>query len=869
MMQKQRFLRAQDLFHQACELAPEQRVLFIHQKTANDPPLRALCIGLLNSHEAIDTFDTQATVHNSIDHWSLGILNQSLKRYRIITKINEGGMGCIYLAERNDDEYQKRVVIKVHRQGHHSTQSNGQLRYERQILAQLEHPNIVPLLDGGTTQDGQVYAVMPYIRGRTITQYCLDHQLSYTQRLTLFITLCDAIQYAHQQTVIHGDIKPNNVLVDEQGRIQLLDFGVAQRNHDANASGAAQTQQLTPRYASPEHFAQQTLNTSSDTYALGLLLFELLSDTPPSPIKKQKPSNKPPLSQARLNATELAPLSRELQAVLTKATQHKPQDRYATAQALSGDIQAYLSGHPVQAYPSTWRYRARLFLKRHKKPVAGVSAFLFVLIAAIFALTWQAMALHQQHRQARHEQQRAEAVTQLLIDAFASADPSKTMGEKVLAKDILQHSVQHIDEQFSTPSTLKAQLQSHMAEAYLHLGIYPQAEALIDPALDYFQQLNPSDTQLHHNQLNKLQRLKAELTLEWHADYQLAEQFAQRAQQTNNAHGRWAALSLLAKVYSSQDRDEESIQLLQTLVNEQEQQLGVYHIDTLKSQYQLARLMLYQDQQQEALEKLKAIQTALIKHSSQAHHLRTQVFTSIAYFHRQQKNYEHALNAYQQAHQQYLAIYGPTHPLTHKALEKIAITQYRLGHTEESLALFQQHHRVIQDLYGADHILSAFAKHNLANIFSEHAIDNKKAEQLYLSAITIAKNHYQEAHNNLGIFHRSLAQHYQRLQQHTRAIHQLQQALQQFQQKPTPKQSNLARTRLKLAESYWALADTTASRQQLAQAMPLLQQAYDDDHPTLMQATQLLHELDMASKNTNQATTASVKANQHQRERSS
>jgi len=869
MMQKQRFLRAQDLFHQACELAPEQRVPFIHQKTINDPSLRALCIGLLNSHEAIDTFDTQATVHNTIDHWSLGKLNQSLKRYRIIAKINEGGMGCIYLAERNDDEYQKQVVIKVHRQGHYSTRSNGQLRYERQILAQLEHPNIVPLLDGGTTQGGQVYAVMPYIKGRTITQFCDEQQLTCSQRLALFITLCDTLQYAHQQTVIHGDIKPNNVLVDEQGRIQLLDFGVAQHDLDSSIYTATQSQLLTPRYASPEHFTQQALNTSSDTYSLGLLLFELLTDTPPTSIDKRKQSSKKPF-QTRLSAEELAPLNREFQAILKKATQHSSQDRYATAQALSDDIQAYLSGHPVQAYPPSWHYHSRLFLKRHKKSVVGVSVFLLVLVAAIFALSWQAVALHQQHQQAIHEQQRAEAVTQLLIDAFANADPSKTLGEKVLAKDILHHSVQHIDEQFSTPSALKAQLQSHMAEAYLHLGIYPQAEALIDPALDYFQQHNPSsEAQQRHKQLNKLQRLKAELTLEWQADYQLAEQFAQRAQQAKDPEDRWAALTLLAKVYSTQDRDEASLQLLQTLVDEQEQQLGLYHIDTLKSQYQLAKLMLYQDQQQEALEKLKAIQTALIKHPSQAHHLRAQVFTSIAYFHRQQKNYDQALNAYQQAHQQYLTIYGQTHPLTHKALEKIAITQYRLGNIDTSLALFQQHHRVIQDLYGSDHILSAFAKHNLANIFSEHAINNKNAEQLYLSAITIAKNHYQEAHNNLGIFHRSLAQHYQRLQQHTLAIHQLQQALQQFQQKPTPKQTNLARTHLKLAESYWALADITASRQQLAEAIPLLQKAYDDEHPMLIQATQLLHELDTASKKTNTPTTASIKANQHQRKGSS
>ena len=276
---------------------------------------------------------------------------QRLGPYRLERELGSGGMGVVFLAERSDEQFRQQVAIKLLR-GHAGADAARQLRHERQILAGLVHPNIARLLDGGETADGRPWIAMEYVPGEPIATAVQRLGLPLARRIELVRDLAHAVHYAHQRLVVHRDIKPANVLLREDGRPVLLDFGIAKLVDPESRTADATQPWFTPAYASPEQRRGQPLSTATDVYALGLLLFELLTDLPPDPDPEGALRLPSSVAAARRRA-----LRGDLDRIVLRATAIDPARRYASAEALADDLQRHLAGRPVRAVPDSLAYR--------------------------------------------------------------------------------------------------------------------------------------------------------------------------------------------------------------------------------------------------------------------------------------------------------------------------------------------------------------------------------------------------------------------------------------------------------------------------------------------------------------------------------
>jgi eukaryotic-like serine/threonine-protein kinase len=440
--------------------------------------------------------------------------------YRLVRELGRGGMGTVYLGVRSDDEFQKRVAVKVLRRGMDSDAIVRRFRQERQILASLQHPYIASLLDGGTTQDGLPYFAMEYVEGQPMAAYCDARNLNVSARLEIFRKVCVAVQYAHQNLIIHRDIKPANVLVTADGTPKLLDFGIAKLLNpeiggQTLAPTAAGLQLMTPEYASPEQVRGEVVSTASDVYALGVLLYELLTGRRPYRITSRAPADvarvicyevpiRPstvvtqlpddgassalstqgsdggsapdpyahqplPLRATPARAERLRRrLSGDLDNIVLKALSKEPERRYASVDQFSEDILRHLTGLPVIARKDTVFYRAAKFARRNRVALIATSLAFAALIAAVVVTTWQARIASRERLRA---EQRFDDVRQLAnAYLFELHDAIRDLPGSTPARQLLvSRGLQYLDK-LAADATDRADLSSEIAAAYIRFG---------------------------------------------------------------------------------------------------------------------------------------------------------------------------------------------------------------------------------------------------------------------------------------------------------------------------------------------------------------------------------------------------------------
>jgi serine/threonine protein kinase/tetratricopeptide (TPR) repeat protein len=371
--------KLEDLFTEAGELTGDEQHSFIERETADDPELRGRLLEMLADADAMrlriaDIIDRVAQSAAPQHSWT----GRRFGSYRILREIGRGGMGIVFEAVRDDGEYQKRVALKIAPDWREIGLLHERLRHERQIVAQLEHPNIARFLDGGT-EEGSPYFAMEYVDGVRITQYAAALEL--VARIELFRTVCSAVEYAHGNLVVHRDLKPSNILVTQEGVPKLLDFGIAKLASPVEGAAATMPGAMlwTPDYASPEQVRGGAVTTRTDVYSLGLILYELATGA-----RAQKADTSSPLALDR-SVCETDPpsanLPRDLDSIIRMAIRKEPERRYASVTALSDDLLRYLQGRPVQARPGTASYRAGKFVRRHSALVA-LTVLVVVSLAA-------------------------------------------------------------------------------------------------------------------------------------------------------------------------------------------------------------------------------------------------------------------------------------------------------------------------------------------------------------------------------------------------------------------------------------------------------------------------------------------------------
>jgi len=488
--------RVESILNDALDLRAEERPAFLDGACAGDPDLRREVESLLASVDKSVGFIEQPLhqVAQQLAEDSEGP-GSRIQAYQLLKVIGEGGMGKVYLAARADDQYSKQVAIKLLQAGFAQTTTMLlRFRSERQILADLDHPNIARLLDGGVTPSGLPFLVMEYVDGIPIHEYCRRNKLTIEQRLRLFMTVCVAVEYAHKHLVVHRDIKPANILVTKEGEPKLLDFGIA-KLVDPEQGTAAQTRTaerlMTPEYASPEQITGGVVTTATDVYALGVLLYELLAGSRPFSLETTTPvelyrvicERDPEAPSTRASKSEgpassdAEKISNELDNVVLMAMRKEPAQRYRSVREFADDINAYLNGYPVRAKTATLGYRSSKFIRRNRAAVGFAALAVVVVVGFVIGMAFLT-------KRARGQQAIAETESKFLSSIFEASTPLQARGKQVTARDLLDTGLQRVDRELSGQPEAQAAMLASIGRSYYFLGLFDQAKPLLQRAYD-------------------------------------------------------------------------------------------------------------------------------------------------------------------------------------------------------------------------------------------------------------------------------------------------------------------------------------------------------------------------------------------------
>ena len=512
----ERWQRVNDVFAAALEQPADAREAYLNEACGDDPDLLHYILSLLQLEGTADI-----TIENAVASAMNAAFNEDadsdeemrgtrIGPYRVERLLGQGGMGMVYLALRADQQFDQEVAIKLGRRKLIDPMAQARLKAERQILANLDHPNIARLLDGGTTSDGVPYLVIEHIDGVRIDTYCDVHKLTLGERLLLFQTICHAVQYAHQNLVIHRDIKPSNILVTADGTPKLLDFGIAKLIDSEGVVNDGLTREgvavLTPENASPEQIVGGAITTATDTYALGLLLHRLLVGLPVFDLENLTPTQfartvleqpvELPSRRFSIAATEIRTIDAQalaadrnqsadalirslrgdLDTILLKALRKEPDRRYASAQNLSDDITRYRGSMPITARPDSWHYRAQKFVQRHTLGVGLSTAAVGLLF--VFAVT-----LFVQNQRVIAERDHAQEINRFLEDIFTAPDPANARGLDITAKEILAAGAERISGNLDDRPDIQSSLMETIGRVYYNLGQYEPSKAMLEQSL--------------------------------------------------------------------------------------------------------------------------------------------------------------------------------------------------------------------------------------------------------------------------------------------------------------------------------------------------------------------------------------------------
>ncbi|MGA2537557.1 MAG: tetratricopeptide repeat protein [Terracidiphilus sp.] len=509
-METERWKLVDNLLQSALELAPERREEFLAEACGSDSALVDEINSLLTSHRRAGDFlerpameiAARAMAADEAPTFAQPLVGQVVSHYRILKLIGRGGMGSVWLAERCDGRFERKVAIKFISLSVLDAAGAERFKREGAILGKLSHPQIAELIDAGVTSTGEPFLVLEYVEGHPIDEYCDDNKLSVDARIRLFLDVLSAVAHAHSNLIVHRDIKPSNVFIRNDAQVKLLDFGIAKvlAEDAAQAKLTAEASRvLTPQYAAPEQLTGNAITTATDVYLLGVLLFELLTGKHPTGTSLQSPADLVKSiteTEARLasqavtsaNDTDSSEKRRatpeklhrvlrgDLDTIIAKTLKKKPEERYASVTALADDLHRFLKHEPIAARPDTLPYRMRKYVRRHLVGVA-VAAALVALLAG-FAVT-QAVEL----RRITRERDRANRIADFMTGVFKVSDPNERVGDTVTARAVLDKAATDIDSSLSNDPDLKAQMMRVMGRAYLNLGIFSRAQGLFDRSI--------------------------------------------------------------------------------------------------------------------------------------------------------------------------------------------------------------------------------------------------------------------------------------------------------------------------------------------------------------------------------------------------
>jgi serine/threonine protein kinase/Tfp pilus assembly protein PilF len=740
-----------------------------------------------HSPQGAEELDNSKTPTASIDPQTGrpgSIPPEKIGRYMIVRPLGRGGMGEVFEAEQTEPVHRK-VALKLIKGGMDSQEVLARFDSERQALAIMNHPNIARMLDGGVTEQGVPYFVMDYIDGMPITEYCDSHSLSNSERLDLFTQVCAGVQHAHQKGIIHRDIKPSNVLVtveDQRVVPKIIDFGLAKAlgSGDADMTQFTHVGQVigTPDYMSPEQVSGADIDTRTDVYSLGVLLYQLLVGIVPFGLKEThqggwnafqkrvceqepvRPSvrvsswGKDSEETAKKRRVDQASWIRELHGdldwITLKALEKDRARRYQSVSELAADITRHLNNEPVLARPHSTAYNIRKFIRRHRIGVAAASIAGLAILIGIAGVTIGLLRSVRSEKRATEEAVTAKQVSDFMVDLFKVSDPSQTKGNTITAREILDRGAKKIEQQLSGQPPIKARLMETMGKVYSSLGLYTQARVMLEKTLQLKRKIHGSD---HLSVAETLHYLG--IVYEQQGKYdEAASQFKKsldiRSKQLKPDDPQIArSLNSLAIVLYDQGKYAEAEPLL-------ERSLAIKEKTARPDNAEIANTL---------------INLGIIKHS--------------------QKKYADAEAFFKRALAVSEGNLGAENPdLVATILNSLGSLYDNQGRRSEAEPLYLRSLAIWEKMLGPDHPDVAIALHNLANLYRNIG-KYAQAEPLYLRSLAIWEKTFGPDHPYVGIGLRERANSYRDQGKHADADPLYLRSLQIFEKKLDENHANM------------------------------------------------------------------------------
>jgi serine/threonine protein kinase/tetratricopeptide (TPR) repeat protein len=876
-------MNEESLFAAVLEQPRADRTRFLEEACGADAALLQRLRVLLAAHEkAVGILDQPAQPPGSPGD-TAGYVPASEQvgtviagRYKLLEQIGEGGMGTVWVAEQTQP-VRRKVALKLIKAGMDSRTVLSRFEAERQALALMDHPNIAKVLDGGTTDSGRPFFVMEYVKGVPFTRYCDDARLSIAERLALFVPVCQAVQHAHQKGIIHRDLKPSNILIclyDGQPVPKVIDFGLAKAMHQPLTEHTLYTahglMMGTPLYMSPEQaeFNNLDVDTRTDIYALGVILYELLTGTTPLENRRFKAAawqemlrlikeEEPPRPSARLSGSGSLPsvaaqrrlepekLTRlvrgELDWIVMKCLEKDRGRRYETANGLARDLGRYLHDEPVEACPPSTSYRLQKFVRKHRAGLATAAAMTVLLLLGSTVSTWQAVRATRAEAEARmmaEDEKRARAETQAMLDfvekqVFAAARPEGLeggLGREVTLRRAIEAALPFLAQSFHDQPLIEARLRmalgtsfNYMEECKIAAGQFQKARAI------YTEHRGPD----HPDTLRSMSRLAScynFLGQKTEAFKLIEETLAlQKTKLSPDHDDTLESMSVLAYCYDASNRYVEALKLQEEVLVLRKAKHGSDHPDTLRSMHDVGRgyfalgryaVVLKLDEERLALQKAKL---------GPDHPLTLWTKTMCASDYLVLGRYTEAVKLLEETLPLYKAKFGPDHHVATESSRTLAVCYQRLGRHADALKLYEETLELRKAKLGPDHPLTLIIMQHMASsyaVLGRHDETLKLHEQtLELRKAKLGPDHFDtlQSMNNVALSYTALGHYADALKLHG-------QTLELRKAKLGPDHRDTLWSMLSLANSYAALGRYDEALKLHEQTLELRKAKLGPDH---------------------------------------
>lgn len=759
--------RIEEIVDETLDMPKKLRRDYISEICKDKPAIKKEVLELLDSIEKGKLFsDSQPDPKNNLMQNMLDGMNKSrlhenligktIGSYRLVKLIGSGGMGAVFQGERADGLFEHSVAIKIIRRDFTDSETRNHFENERRILAKLTHEGIAQLYDGGVTDEGRPYLIMEYVEGIPIDQYCNDNRLNIDQRLNLFRSVCQAVQYAHSNLIIHRDLKPENILVKKNGIVKILDFGIAQFSEVQNAASSPRF--LSLNNAAPEQLTGDMVTTASDIYSLGILLHNLMVGCHPYKLTYQNMNDHVEVIKENLakkssvrfqqlpheQQKEIAEnrnlsirsmvksLSGDLDSILQKTLQFLPGQRYASAGELQNDIHLHLLDFPVSTRSGNQYYRFLKFFNRNKKATLFLAAILLLITGfSIFHTTQIGI----ERNEAQMEAARADEVTSFLVDLFDSSHPTYAPGEEITAEDLLEQGLERTDQISDLP--VKSEILATIGQAYTQLGEHDTGREIFHQAIDLNQSIYERES---IETADVMLDLGINYATTW--DWDLSLPYLKEAYEIYTDHlepdhpNVVKSAIRLAKTLSHTAEPDSALKLADSYIESIEDGYREHDreflTDNLYYAYILARA--------EEIDRAEAIYLDLIERYEQLNDtLNFSVVVShnnLGGIYNEKEKYRKSVQYYSKSLDITNYTYGPDHPYTLTVRRNLTNPISELGWHEEQLALIQELIPLTKNRYGWENWRTGFEIARYGR-FSLQKNDYAKADSLFQETYSI------------------------------------------------------------------------------------------------------------------------------------